>query len=85
MVTKEQLAQLRAERSRPNARLEYTLDGPIHTHVVSSLDAEREVKILQGERAMQDALHDMRREQALARHQGHAKAVFNNPTPEIKP
>ena len=85
MVTKEQLAQFRAERSRPNARVDYTIDGPIHARVVSSLDAEREVKILLGERAMQDALHDMRREQALSRHQGHAKAIFNNPTQEIKP
>ncbi len=90
MVTKEQLAQLRAERSQPHARLEYTIDGPIHTHVVESLDAERESRILLGERAMQDALRDMRREQSLSRHHGHAKAIFNNPNlnnlnREIKP
>ncbi len=85
MVTKQQLAQLRAERPQPNARLEYTIDGPIHTHVVSSLEAERESRILLGERAMQDALRDMRREQALSRHHGYEKAIFNNPTQEFKP
>lgn len=92
MVTKDQLAQLRAERNTPHARLDYTIDGPVHTQVVSTLEATREREIAHGERAMRDALHDMRREHALSRHEGQAKAFFNQATDtttqstaEIKP
>lgn len=77
MVTKDHLAQLRAERDTPNARLEYHIDGPVRTQVVSSRAAEREREILLGERAMRDALRDMRYEHAMSRHHGQAKAIFN--------
>ena len=89
MVTQEHLVRLRAERDTPNARLEYTIDGPVHTQVVSSRAAEREREILLGERAMRDALRDMRYEYAFARHKGQSKALFNesvnNPKTEHKP
>lgn len=78
MITKDQLAQLRAERLYPNVRVDYTINGPIQTRIVSSLETERESRILLGERAMQDALQNLRRNQALSRHQGHAKALFNH-------
>ncbi len=84
MITKQHLERLRAERSQPHARLEYTIDGSTHARVTASLDAERELEIQCGERAMQDALRDMRREHALSRHRGQAKALFNHQQ-EIKP
>ena len=85
MITKDRLAQLRAERIKHNARLQYDAPGPIKTIVVSTIEAEREREIMLGERAMQDALHDMRIEQALSSHKGLSQAHFNNPKQEIKP
>lgn len=79
-VTKAQLDQLRAERNTPNARVEYTPDGTDYSRVVSSRAAERECEILLGERAMQDALRDMRYEHAMSRHMGQSKADFNQHT-----
>jgi hypothetical protein len=77
MVTKDQLAKLRAERNTPNAQMDYTPDGLTHTRVASTLAEEREREITLGESAMHDALRDMRYEHAMSRHQGQAKAVFN--------
>ncbi len=85
MVTKEQLMQLRANRAQPNQRLEYNIEGATQTNVVSSLEVEREHQIMLGERAMQDALRDMRREYALSRNDGLARVHFNHTTTEIKP
>ncbi len=83
MVTKQQLDQLRAERIQNNARMDYTIEGPIKTEVISTLEVEREREILLGERAMQDALRDMWREQALSSREGLSRAHFNNPKLEI--
>ena len=80
MITKEQIIQLRQNREQPNARLEYNIDGPIHTHVISSIEAERERKIMLGERAMQDALRDMRQEYGTSRNNGFARVSFNHTT-----
>lgn len=85
MVTKEQLAQLRAERSRPHGDLDYTIGGGIETGAHSSLDAKRERDIALGEMAMRDALRSMRIEHAISRHRGQAKAIFNTQNQEIKP
>ena len=86
MVTKEQLMQLRANRAVPNVRLEYNIDGPVQTHVVSNTEAERERQIMLGDRAMQDALRDMRQEYAISRNNGLAKVQFNHTTTtELKP
>lgn len=85
MITKSMLDQLRAERIQNNARLDYTPDGPVHTRVVSTLEAEREKKILQGERALHDALHHMWRERTYASHLGLARTHFNQSNKEIKP
>jgi len=78
------LDQLRAERIQNNARIDYTPVGPIQTRVVSTLEAERETKIMQGERTLHQALQDMRRNQALSSHEGLAKAQFNHSKQEIK-
>ncbi len=85
MITKTMLDQLRAERMRKNAQPEYTISGPIKTHVVSAIEAERERKIKYGERCLQDALHNMQREQALSSHLGLARAHFNHTKKEIEP
>ncbi len=85
MVTQEMLEQLRANRAQPNARLEYNIDGATHTHVVSNVEAERERKILQGENTLQEALHNMRREQSFASRDGLAKANFNQKSEGLKP
>jgi len=66
MVTKDMLDQLRQQRNRPNARLEYNIGGMTQINVVSSVDAMREGKIMRGERTLQDALLAMRREQTFA-------------------
>jgi len=80
MVTQKMLDQLRAERSKPDMRLDYTIDSPIHTHVVSSLSAEREKQIVQGEHCLESALEDFRREQALSSSHGIATVQFNQST-----
>lgn len=85
MITKTMLDQLRAERMRKNAQLEYTIGGPIQACVVSTLDADRERKIEQGERTLQGALQKMRYEQTFSSHEGLVKAHFNHPHQEIKP
>ena len=86
MVTKQQLDQLRAERQTPQAKLEYTMDGPVHTQVVSSISSERERQLALGERAMRDAQRDMRSELAEARLRGQPSAYFNQSSaPSLKP
>lgn len=83
MVTKEQLMQLRANRAVPHSKLEYNMDGA--SHIVSSLEMDREREIKLGELAMKDALLHMRQEYALSRHDGLARVHFNHTTTEIKP
>ena len=78
MITKAMLDQLRAERERHNADLEYTIGGTIETSVVSSIEAERERKIIQGEQSLQNALNTMRAEQSYSSHKGLAKTYFNH-------
>lgn len=85
MVTKKMLARLRAERSVPHAEWDYTIDGPIHTLVVTRLDAEREKAIARGEQSLREALDNFRREQALSSHRGLARAKFNNHEQELEP
>ena len=86
MVTKQQLDQLRAERQRPQAKLEYNMDGPVHSQVVNSASAERERQLALGERAMRDAQRDMRKELAEARIRGQPSAYFNQSSaPTLKP
>ncbi len=85
MITKTMLDQLRAERMRKNAQLEYTIGGPIQACVVSTLEADRERKIAQGERTLQGALQKMRYEQTFSSHEGLVKAHFNHSHQEIKP
>lgn len=84
VITKAMLDQLRAERMRKNAQLDYTIGGPIQACVVSTIEIERE-KIKQGEHTLQNALHDMEREQALSSHKGLAKVHFNHSKQEIEP
>ena len=78
MITKEQLIQLRKNRAVPHAKLEYNMDGA--THIVSSLEMDRERQITLGERAMQDALRDMRQEYGASRNNGFARVSFNHTT-----
>ncbi len=86
MVTKDQIARLKAERSTPNATLEYTIGGPSEAHVKTTLEARREYEIMMSERAMQDAQRSMQIEHALSRHNGQPTAFFNQSSKqEIKP
>ena len=85
VITKAMLDQLRAERLHKKAQLDYTIGGPIQAYVVTTIETEREKRIKQGERTLQNALHDMEREQALSSHRGLAKARFNHSNQEIEP
>ena len=84
MKTKEMLDQLRAERSQAHARLDLTPDGALTSTVHKDVDRERERQIQLHERAFRDAQHHMRLDHALSRHEGQAKAIFNNPEPEMQ-
>ena len=84
VVTKASLQALRDQRAKPEATLEYTMDGPIHHVVTASLESQREQAIALGENAMRDALRKMRSAYELSRHHGQAKADFNH-KPRIKP
>ncbi len=85
VITKAMLDQLRAERLQKKAQLDYTIGGPIQAYVVTTIETEREKKIKQGERTLQNALHDMEREQALSSHRGLVRAHFNHSNQEIEP
>lgn len=85
VITKAMLDQLRAERMRKNAQLDYTIGGPIQARVESNIEIEREKKIKQGENILQNALYEMEREQALSSHNGLVKAHFNHSKQEIEP
>lgn len=84
MYTKENLDRLIAGRRTPVAKMELNIEGPTYVLSARQADAEREEQIKLHEKAMRDALRDMRREHQLSRQHGHAKAVFNNPERNIK-
>jgi len=77
IATKLMLDQLRAERARNHEHLDYTIGGTVETHVVSTVEAERERKINQGENTLRNALQKMRTDQSFSSHEGLAKAHFN--------
>jgi len=86
MVTKDQIAQMKAERATPNATLEYTIGGAVETHVITTREAEREYEIMMSERAMEDAQRSMQIEHAISRHEGQPTAFFNETSKqEMKP
>jgi hypothetical protein len=85
LTTKLMLDQLRADRARNVKHLDYTMGGPIGATVVSSVEAQRERKINQGERTLQNALQKMRTDQSFSSREGLAKAHFNHSKQEIKP
>jgi NADPH-dependent curcumin reductase CurA len=85
VITKTMLDQLRAERIRKNAQPEYAIGGPIRARVVSALEAERERKIKHGEHVLQNALDNMRREQAFASHDGLVRVHFNHTQKGVEP
>ena len=77
MITKAELEQLRSTRPSHNQELHYTIGGAIEERVHSSLEAERIGKLNQGDRRLQQALAEMRHEQAFKTREGLAKAQFN--------
>ncbi len=77
MITKMELERLRSTRPSHNNELHYTIGGAIEQQVHSSLEAERIGKLNQGDRRLQEALEEMRHEQAFKTREGLAKAQFN--------
>lgn len=77
------LDQLRAERAHLKPQLDYTIGGAIETTVHTDIEKERDQNIKDGEHTLQQALHEMRREQALSSHSGLAKAHFNHTNQEM--
>jgi hypothetical protein len=77
MITKMELERLRSTRPSHNNELHYTIGGAIEQQVHSSLEAERIGKLNQGDRLLQQALAEMRHEQAFKAREGLAKAQFN--------
>jgi hypothetical protein len=77
------LDQLRSERSQKHARPALTPNNPLSSHVNSQIERERERQIKLHELAFRDAQRHMRLDHALSRHKGQARAIFNNPKPEI--
>lgn len=84
MITKAMLDQLRAERLRPQSKLDYTPTGIRKMQVISKTDDERLQQIARGTYALRNALETMQRDQALSSREGLAKAHFNNPKQEIE-
>lgn len=84
MVTKDMLAQLRAERRQALAQPSLTPDGTVTAEVNGDLDRDRERTITLHEMAFSDAQRHMRLDHAMSRLEGHTKSIFNNPTPEMK-
>ncbi|MCJ8274572.1 MAG: hypothetical protein MJK04_34885 [Psychrosphaera sp.] len=77
MITKAELERLRSTRPSHNQELHYTIGGAIETQVHSSLEVERIGKLNRGDRRLQEALADLRHEQAFKTREGLAKAQFN--------
>ena len=77
MVTKEQLAQLEAERPQDNHTLDYTIGGTIETTVHSSVEAERNKQLTDGYRTMESASERFRMEMAFNSREDQSKAQFN--------
>lgn len=71
------LEQLRAERNQSPPSMEHTIGGPIQRDVHSNINRERDSRIAHGEQSMQDALQNLRHEQAFATREGLAQAHFN--------
>ena len=80
MITKTQLEQLRAAQPSMNRELHYTIGGAIEQIVHSSVEAERIGALNRGDRIMQQALNELRHEQAFRTREGLAKAQFNHKT-----
>lgn len=77
MVTKDQLDQLRAERDRATPSLDYTPDGTEVAAVNRQVAASREKTIAHGEQSLQDALQQLRQDNAFAVREGYAQWQFN--------
>jgi len=77
MTSKERLEQLRAQRSKLDASLDYTPENAMYAQIGFNQDQQRERDIKNAERAMRDAKRDMKRDYELARYRGQAKSDFN--------
>ena len=78
IVTKEQLKRLKAERLKPNMRVEYTINGPIHSRVVSTKQIDLENKISDGECSMDTAHEQIEDGFRFSTKEGFAQAQFNH-------
>ena len=76
------LTQLRAERDRVQVNPSYTIGGHTERAVHSQVQYERDLKIAHGEQSLQEALHNLRQEQAFATREGLAQAHFNHQAKE---
>lgn len=83
IATKAMLDQLRAERARKTEHLDYTIGGPVEFIVDSTVAADLERKINQGENTLRNALQKLRQDQSFASREGMAKAHFNHTKLEI--
>ncbi len=77
-ITKDRIAQLKAMRHKNNARLEYHIDGPLRTKVISSQAAELENEILKAERVLESAHEHVETSFTFASKEGVAKVSFNH-------
>lgn len=85
IATKAMLDQLRAGRARNHQHLDYTIGGTVEASVASTVEAERERQINQGENILKNALQKLRTDQSFASREGMAKAHFNHTKLEIEP
>ncbi len=76
-VTKADLEALRAAPPRLNAEMHYTMGGYTETLVHSSIYAEWTSKLTRGDRTLQHAHMQLKRDMALARHKGQARVQFS--------
>jgi len=84
MITKAMLDQLRAEKLRPQTKMDYTPTGMSKFQVISKIENERLQQIARGTYTLRSALETLQRDQALSSREGLARAHFNNPKQEIE-
>ena len=82
MVTKDQLDQLRAERTRAQPSLDYTIGGTVETSTNRHVSAARESRIAHGEQTLQESLQQLRNDHAFAVREGYSAAHFNQSVKE---
>lgn len=75
-ITRDGLKQLEANRSKPNASLDYTIGGTRETVVHTNVEADRNYALNSGHRRMSGLSEKVQTDHVFAANKGRSKAQF---------